>query len=78
MSRFLKLFGVGLALAVVMDATVIRGLLVPAFMRLAGPANWWARRPSDGSTALRHQRRARTHHRRRRAGAVDGVDDARA
>jgi RND superfamily putative drug exporter len=37
---FLKLFGVGLALAVVMDATVIRGLLVPAFMRLAGPANW--------------------------------------
>jgi putative drug exporter of the RND superfamily len=42
---FLKLFGVGLALAVVMDATVIRGLLVPAFMRLAGNANWWAPRP---------------------------------
>jgi RND superfamily putative drug exporter len=39
---FMKLFGVGLALAVVLDATVIRGLLVPAFMRLAGPANWWA------------------------------------
>jgi RND superfamily putative drug exporter len=39
---FLKLFGVGLALAVLMDATVVRGLLVPAFMRLAGPANWWA------------------------------------
>jgi putative drug exporter of the RND superfamily len=42
---FLKLFGVGLALAVVMDATVIRGLLVPAFMRLAGPANWWTPAP---------------------------------
>jgi RND superfamily putative drug exporter len=42
---FLKLFGVGLALAVLMDATVIRGLLVPAFMRLAGPANWWAPAP---------------------------------
>jgi len=42
---FLKLFGVGLALAVVMDATVIRGLLVPAFMRLAGPANWWSPAP---------------------------------
>jgi putative drug exporter of the RND superfamily len=42
---FLKLFGVGLALAVVMDATVIRGLLVPAFMRLAGRANWWAPGP---------------------------------
>jgi len=39
---FLKLFGVGLALAVLMDATIIRGLLVPAVMRLAGRANWWA------------------------------------
>ena len=39
---FIKMFGVGLALAVVMDATLIRGLLVPAFMRLAGDANWWA------------------------------------
>jgi putative drug exporter of the RND superfamily len=42
---FLKLFGIGLAVAVVMDATVIRGLLVPAFMRLAGQANWWAPAP---------------------------------
>ena len=42
---FIKLFGVGLALAVVMDATLIRGALVPAFMRLAGRANWWAPRP---------------------------------
>ncbi len=39
---FIKMFGLGLALAVVMDATVIRGVLVPAFMRLAGEANWWA------------------------------------
>ena len=39
---FIKLLGVGLALAVVMDATLIRGLLVPAFMKLAGDANWWA------------------------------------
>lgn len=38
----IKAFGLGLAMAVLMDATVIRGLLVPAFMRLAGPANWWA------------------------------------
>ena len=36
------MFGLGLALAVVMDATLIRGILVPAFMRLAGEANWWA------------------------------------
>jgi RND superfamily putative drug exporter len=39
---FIKLFGIGLAMAVVMDATVIRATLVPAFMRLAGDANWWA------------------------------------
>jgi RND superfamily putative drug exporter len=41
---FIKLFGVGLTLAVLMDAFVIRGTLVPAFMRLAGEANWWAPR----------------------------------
>ena len=39
---FIKLFGIGLALAVLMDAFVIRGTLVPAFMRLAGELNWWA------------------------------------
>ncbi|HXH55717.1 MMPL family transporter [Iamia sp.] len=39
---FIKLFGIGLTLAVLMDAFVIRATLVPAFMRLAGEANWWA------------------------------------
>ncbi|UQA90710.1 MMPL family transporter [Streptomyces halobius] len=42
---FLKLLGVGLALAVLLDATLVRGVLVPAVMRLAGRANWWAPRP---------------------------------
>src|SRR4029077_2071026 len=42
---FIKLFGIGLALAVVVDATLIRATLVPAFMRLAGEANWWAPAP---------------------------------
>ena len=42
---FIKLFGVGLTLAVLMDAFVIRGTLVPAFMRLAGGWNWWAPAP---------------------------------
>ncbi|MEU3371086.1 MMPL family transporter [Streptomyces sp. NPDC006660] len=41
----LKLIGCGLALAVLLDATVVRGVLVPAFMRLTGHANWWAPRP---------------------------------
>lgn len=42
---FLQQLGIGMALAVVVDATIIRGILVPAFMRLAGPANWWAPGP---------------------------------
>jgi RND superfamily putative drug exporter len=42
---FIKLMGVGLALAVIMDATLIRATLVPAFMHLAGEANWWAPKP---------------------------------
>ncbi len=42
---FMRMFGVGLALAVLMDATLIRMFLVPAFMRLAGRANWWAPAP---------------------------------
>ncbi|WP_132994039.1 MMPL family transporter [Gordonia zhaorongruii] len=42
---FMRMFGVGLTLAVLMDATVIRMLLVPAFMRLAGLWNWWAPAP---------------------------------
>ena len=42
---FLKLFGIGTALAILIDATLIRALLVPAFMRLAGQANWWAPAP---------------------------------
>ncbi|MFW0784479.1 MMPL family transporter [Gordonia sp. CPCC 206044] len=42
---FMRMFGVGLTLAVLMDATLIRMLLVPAFMRLAGRANWWAPGP---------------------------------
>lgn len=42
---FMMLFGTGLTLAVLMDATIVRGILVPAFMRLAGRWNWWAPRP---------------------------------
>lgn len=38
---FVKLIGVGLLAAVVVDATLVRALLVPATMRLLGRANWW-------------------------------------
>ena len=37
----IKQFGVGLAVAVVLDATVVRCLLVPALMLLMGKVNWW-------------------------------------
>jgi RND superfamily putative drug exporter len=36
-----KALGVGMALAVLLDATLVRGLLVPATMRLLGNVNWW-------------------------------------
>jgi RND superfamily putative drug exporter len=39
---FIKIFGIGLSIAVLVDAFVIRATLVPAFMRIAGEANWWA------------------------------------
>ncbi len=39
--RSIKLFGVGLATAVFLDATVVRMLLVPALMELLGKVNWW-------------------------------------
>ncbi len=42
---FMKQIGVGMALAVIIDATVVRALLVPSLMRLLGEANWWAPAP---------------------------------
>ena len=41
---FIKLMGVGMIVALLVDATVVRVLLVPATMRLLGRANWWAPR----------------------------------
>jgi RND superfamily putative drug exporter len=41
----MRLFGLGLTLAVLMDATLVRLVLVPAFMHVAGKWNWWAPKP---------------------------------
>ena len=41
----IKQVGIGLALAILVDATIVRTLLVPATMRLMGRFNWWAPRP---------------------------------
>jgi trehalose monomycolate/heme transporter len=43
--KFIKLVGVSMAVALVVDATLVRVLLVPASMRLLGNANWWAPAP---------------------------------
>jgi RND superfamily putative drug exporter len=45
--RVIKLFGVGLAVAVLLDATLVRMLLVPATMELLGARNWWLPRWLD-------------------------------
>jgi RND superfamily putative drug exporter len=54
---FIKASGVGITLAILIDATLIRAVLLPAAMRLLGSANWWAPAPfrallhTPGSTA---------------------------
>jgi uncharacterized membrane protein YdfJ with MMPL/SSD domain len=42
---FIKMIGLGMIIAILVDATVVRALLVPATMRLMGRVNWWAPRP---------------------------------
>ncbi|MFG2994153.1 MMPL family transporter [Streptomyces sp. NPDC048257] len=52
----LQFFGIGAGLGVLLDATLVRGVLVPALMRLAGGLNWWAPpllRPKEPSPASR-------------------------
>ncbi|NBO81160.1 MAG: hypothetical protein EBV42_07915, partial [Actinobacteria bacterium] len=45
--RSIKMFGFGLAVAVFLDATIVRMLLVPATMELLGDRNWWLPRWLD-------------------------------
>jgi RND superfamily putative drug exporter len=45
--RVIELFGLGLAVAVLLDALVVRSVLVPGLMLLAGKANWWLPRTLD-------------------------------
>ncbi|KAA0095348.1 MMPL family transporter [Mycolicibacterium sp. P1-18] len=65
---FMRMFGVGLTLAVLVDATLVRMVLVPAFMHVMGGWNWWAPRPlvwlhqrigiSESGSAHGHEARA--------------------
>jgi RND superfamily putative drug exporter len=38
----IKSIGIGIAIAIAIDATLVRALMVPAIMRLLGARNWWA------------------------------------
>jgi putative drug exporter of the RND superfamily len=42
---FMRMFGIGLTLAVLVDATLVRMVLVPAFMHVLGRWSWWAPKP---------------------------------
>lgn len=63
---FMRMFAVGLTIAILADATVVRMLLVPAFMHVLGRLNWWAPTPL-----------ARLHQRLFPAGAGPEVSDRR-
>jgi RND superfamily putative drug exporter len=45
---FMRMFGFGLTLAVLVDATLVRMILVPALMHVMGQYNWWAPRRLAG------------------------------
>jgi RND superfamily putative drug exporter len=42
---FMRMFGVGLTLSIIVDATLVRMVLLPAFMHVLGTWNWWAPKP---------------------------------
>ena len=41
----MKMLGIGMLVALLVDATIVRGVLVPATMKVLGPLNWWAPAP---------------------------------
>jgi RND superfamily putative drug exporter len=51
---YLQMVGVGTAVAILVDATIIRAILVPALMKLAGRANWWPSRRATPPAAPPH------------------------
>ena len=52
---FLKQFGIGLAVAVLIDATVVRAVLLPAVMKLLGDANWYLPKWLEWMPQVRHE-----------------------
>ena len=64
--RIVKLMGIGLAAAILLDATIVRMLLVPATMELLGDRNWWLPGGSTGSSPTSTSRATSTSGRPRR------------
>lgn len=60
--RISKLMGVGLAVAVLLDATIVRMILVPATMELLGDKNWWIPKWLDRALPRLHVEGSPTHH----------------
>jgi RND superfamily putative drug exporter len=54
-----KQMGVGLAFAVLIDATLIRGVLLPASMKLLGDRDWWLPRSLGWIPQIEHEGKAR-------------------
>ena len=52
-----KPLAIGIAAGIILDATVIRALLVPALMRLLGDANWWMPKWTSSALRIRDRRR---------------------
>ena len=55
-AAIIKMLGIGMVVAVAVDAALVRTLLVPATMRLLGRWNWWAPAAGQGLPPLRHPR----------------------
>jgi RND superfamily putative drug exporter len=60
--RVIKMFGLGLAMAVLLDATLVRMLLVPATMELLGAKNWWLPKWLDRLLPTLNVEGAQAHH----------------
>jgi uncharacterized membrane protein YdfJ with MMPL/SSD domain len=75
---FIKALGLTMALAVLIDATFVRGLLVPAFMRVMGRINWWAPRWVQRAVARvgLYEDVDNVRHTRRMAGSAPGSTPA--
>ena len=76
--RIIKLFGLGLASAVFIDAVIIRSVLVPAVMQLLGERAWWFPELAGPAAAAAARRAGRGRSRRRRASAAVGAGGERA